>query len=239
MIVVLLIVFVVDVLLLAATGQFLGMTSRPIRIVLGALTQTAYMGLSLLPAFSFLHHILWRLCALWVASLVAFGFSVKRFLLFSLLHLSLGSMSGKEAVSISMLLGALGMTFACLIIGRGNKFVPVELSYGGTTVKLTALRDTGNTLCDPITGRQVLIISADAAEELTGLTASAFCDPVGAMGLLPGLRLIPYQTVGNAGFLLALPMQNVRIGNKRGSTLVAFSPRVFNNHYQALTGGNV
>ena len=239
MIMVLMMGFVINVLLLSATGQFLGRSSRPIRLILGALIQTAFMGLSLLPDFSFLHYLIWRLCALLVASFFAFGFSVKKFLLFSLLHLSLGGLSGDEAVSATMLLGALGLTFACLIVGRGNRFVPVELSYGGRTVKLTALRDTGNTLCDPITGRQVLIISADAAEKLTGLSESVFHDPVGAMGLLPGLRLIPYQTVGNAGFLLALPIQNVKIGDKRGNTLVAFSPRIFDQHYQALTGGHV
>lgn len=139
----------------------------------------------------------------------------------------------------SMLLGAAGIAFACMVIGKENKFVPVELTYAGRTVTLTALRDTGNMLRDPITGEQVLIIGADAAQKLTGLTEAALRDPVGTMGRLPGLRLIPYQTVGNAGFLLALPMQSVKLGNQRVNTLVALSPRIFDHHYQALTGGNL
>ena len=239
MIVVLVIVFVVDILLLSATGQLLGAQTHPGCVLLGSLAGTVFAGLSILPGFDFLHHISWRLCALLVTSLVAFGFSVRKCILFSLLHLSLGSVSGSAQAHLPMLLGAIGIGFACIVIGMGNRYVPVELSYGGKTVKLTALRDTGNTLRDPITGKQVLIIGADTAQILTGLKAPALCDPVGTMGILPGLRLIPYQTVGNAGFLLALPMQNVRIGNKRGNTLVALSPQVFNHHYQALTGGNL
>ena len=239
MIVVMLMVLVVDILLLCATGQFLGGHARPIRILLGALTETVFAGLSILPGFSFLHHILWRLCILGMTALFAFGFSLRKIILFALFHVSLGSISGGGREVSSMLLGAAGITFACVVIGKENKFVPIELSYGGKTVNLTALRDTGNMLRDPITGKQVLIIGADVAQTLTGLSEAALLDPVGTMGMLPGLRLIPYQTVGNAGFLLALPMQNVKIGNQRGNTLVALSPRVFDHHYQALTGGNL
>lgn len=238
MIIVMLMVFVVHILLLSATGRFMDGQSQPIRILLGALTGTVFAVLSILPGFHFLHHILWQLCALAVTALIAFGFCVRKMILFSLLHLSLGSVTGSQKEGVSMLLGALGITFACMVIGKGKHYIPVELSYGGRTIALTALRDTGNTLRDPITGKQVLIISADTAQKLTGLSASALRDPVGTMGMLPGLRLIPYQTVGNAGFLLALPMQNVKIGKRRGSTLVAFSPQIFDSRYQALTGGN-
>ena len=239
MVVVMLMVFVVDILLLSATGRFLGGDSHPVRILLGALTETVFTGLSMVPGFSFLHHVLWRLCALWMAVFFAFGFSLRKGILFSLLHLSLGNMSGGGREAASMLLGAAGIAFGCMVMGRGNKFVPVELTYKGQTVTLTALRDTGNNLRDPITGKQVLIIGADAARKLTGLPETALCDPVGTMGRLPGLRLIPYQTVGNAGFLLALPMQNVKIGNQRVNTLVALSPHIFDQPYQALTGGNL
>lgn len=234
-----LMIFLVDSLLLSATGKLLGGRSRPVRILLGALTEAVFAGISMIPGFSFLHHILWHLCILGMTALFTFGFSMRKWILFSLLHLSLGRLSGTEGDMTSMLLGAAGIAFACMVIGKENKFVPVELTYAGRTVTLTALRDTGNMLRDPITGEQVLIIGADAAQKLTGLTEAALRDPVGTMGRLPGLRLIPYQTVGNAGFLLALPMQSVKLGNQRVNTLVALSPRIFDHHYQALTGGNL
>ena len=61
------------------------------------------------------------------------------------------------------------------------------------------------------------------------------------MGTLPGLRLIPYKTVGGSGLLLGLWLQDVKIGSSQGSSLVAFSPEIFSAEgmYQALTGGNV
>lgn len=239
MIVVMLMVFVVDILLLSATEQFMGGHRNPIRMILGALTETVFTGLTMLPGFSFLHHILWRVCILGITALFTFGFSWRKWILFSLLHLSLGSISGGKKELTSMLLGAAGMAFACIVMGKEDKFVPVEVSYADQTLMLTALRDTGNSLRDPITGKQVLIISADAAQKLTGLTEAALCDPVGTMGKLPGLRLIPYQTVGNTGFMLALPMKNVKIGNQRANTLVALSPRIFEEQYQALTGGTL
>ena len=138
-----------------------------------------------------------------------------------------------------MLLGAAGIGFACLAIGKGRDLIPVELTYGAQTVRLTALRDTGNSLRDPITGKPVLIVGADIAEKLTGLSPAALRDPVRTMGSLPGLRLIPYRTVGNTGFLLALRIPSVKIGNRQGSALVAFSPHILGSGYQALTGGTV
>ena len=82
-------------------------------------------------------------------------------------------------------------------------------------------------------------MGADVAQMLTGLTLTALQDPVGSIGTIPGLRLIPYQTVGNTGMMLAINISNAKIGNRRGNTLVAFSPQIFNGHYQALTGGMV
>ena len=102
-----------------------------------------------------------------------------------------------------------------------------------------ALRDTGNCLIDPITGGSVLVIGAQAAEKLTGLTAGQLKDPLRTMGQLPGLRLIPYKTIGNTGFLLALKIPEAKIGNRQGSTIVAFSPLILGTNYQALTGGTV
>ena len=61
-----------------------------------------------------------------------------------------------------------------------------------------------------------------------------------ATGQYPGLRLIPYRTIGqSAGFLAAMRMENVKIGKWQGSRLVAFAPAGLDAEetYQALTGG--
>ena len=121
----------------------------------------------------------------------------------------------------------------------GTSYVPVELNYADRHIVLTALQDTGNTLRDPVTGQQVLVIGADAANKLIGLTKSQLQTPVESVNAIPGLRLIPYHSVGSNGFLLAMRLSNVKIGSWQGSTLVAFAPEGLSGEgaYQALTGG--
>lgn len=238
MVVVMLVVLVVDVLLLFASEKLLGGQMKLLRIFAGASAGALFAALSMAPGFAFLDHLLWRLCGLTLTGLLAFGFSrkgIRKLLLFTLLHLSLGGIA--ESRLTSMLLGAAGIGFACLVLGKRQNLVPVVLSYGGQTLRFTALRDTGNTLRDPVTGRSVLVVGADVAEKLTGLTAAALRDPVETMGQLPGLRLIPYKCVGNSGFLLALYIPEAKIGERQGSAIVALSPNLFGSNYQALTGG--
>ena len=144
-------------------------------------------------------------------------------------------MKGTRALTVSAVLCALGFQ------GKlGKRFVPVELTYGGKQVKLTALQDTGNTLRDPLTGQQILVVGPQVAAALTGLTRQQLRDPAGAVGALPGLRLVPYRAVGtDGGMLLALRLNRVKIGQWQGSSLVAFAPEGLGEHeeYQALTGG--
>lgn len=235
-------VFLVNGLLLFATGRFLNAEVRPLRILIGSLFAALFAAWSVVPGFAFLGYIFWRLCALALTAFLAFGISrqvLPKLLLFSLLHLSLGGITGGEEEMFPMFLGSAGMALTCVILGKGRRFIPVELTYGAKTLRITALRDTGNTLRDPITGKAVLIVDATIAKKLTGLNPEALQDPVKALGDIPGLRLIPYRTVGNTGFLLALWIPNAKIGNKQGSTIVAFSPQILGSNYQALTGGTV
>lgn len=242
MVVVLLMILTVDILLLSAVGRLLGERVNILRVIAGGLLDTVFAGISMLPGMGFLGHVLWRLFALVLTGLVAYGFSKVTFvklLLFVVLHLSLGGIAEEQQQMHSTILGAAGIGFACMIVGRNRNLVTVELTYGTKTLQIKVLRDTGNTLRDPITGKQVLIVDAAVAEKLTGLTAQMLQDPVGSIHMVPGLRLIPYQTVGNTGFLLALRLTDVKIGNRQGSALVAFSPRLLGKHYQGLTGGNL
>ena len=124
------------------------------------------------------------------------------------------------------------------------RYLPVTIEYHGRTMELTALEDTGNQLKDPLTGRSVLVIDGTQAQTLTGLTQQQLRCPVQTMLSAPisGLRLIPYHTVGQpGGMLLALRIPQVKIGQWKGSSLVAFAPdRVCTDGaYQALTGGVV
>ena len=233
------VVMVVDGLLLFAAGQLLGGKIYLLRLILGSLLGALFAAISIVKHWDCLW---WRLLGLFLMAILTYGCSrdsLLKLLLFCLLHFSLGGLSGNQTELLHTLLSAAGIGFACMIAGRERSYLPVELNYRGCTLRLTALRDTGNTLRDPVTGRAVLIVDATACEKLTGLGIEALQDPVSAIEKLPGLRLIPYQTIGNSGFLLALSIPDTKIGNQRGSALVAFSPQSFGSKYQALTGGNL
>ena len=115
--------------------------------------------------------------------------------------------------------------------------MPVEIAYGGRSLRLRGLRDTGNGLKDPVSGRSVLVVGAEAAQALTGLTAQQLARPLENLGAIPGLRLIPYRTVGSRGFLLGMQLQKVRIGSRKGSVVVAFAPMGLEGNVEALIGG--
>ncbi len=242
--------FLVDFFLLLGTNRLSGYAPGGRRAALGALVGTVYAGACLLPGFSFLGNTLWRTVSLLLMGFVAFGFqrnAVRRCLLFYLLSMALcGVALGFGKGNAWTLIGSAAGVAALCIFGfrgyMGKHFVPVELSYGGQKISLTALQDTGNSLRDPLTGQPVLVIGPEAANKLTGLTIKQLSDPAGTLTAIPGLRLVPYRAVGKeSGMLLALKMENVKIGSFRGSRMVAFAPEGLgeNGEYQALTGGRL
>ena len=153
---------------------------------------------------------------------------------------------GLNIYSISVVALAGGCIFAIYqLLGRSGSFddlIDVEIKYEDKTVKLKALRDTGNSLLDPLTGRSVLVVGAKTAQRLLGLTKCQLSNPIEAVesNAFPGLRLVPFKTVGQSnGMLLALKFQNVKIGEELGSRLVAFAPEGLTGDtgYDALAGG--
>lgn len=242
--------FFVDFFLLLGTNRLSGYPPGGRRAALGAALGAVYGCACLIPGFSFLGNTLWRTVSLLLMGFIAFGFqknAVRRCVLFYLLSMALGGVAlglGKGS-AWTLIGGAAGVTLLCIFGFRGymgKHFVPVELCYGGQKISLTALQDTGNSLRDPLTGQPVLVIGSDAANKLTGLTADQLRDPAGALTAIPGLRLVPYRAVGReSGMLLALKMENVKIGSFRGSHMVAFAPEGLgeNGEYQALTGGRL
>lgn len=243
--------FLVDYFLLLGTNRLCGYPPGWRRAVWGALLGAVYGGICLLPGFSFMGNTLWQIVFLLGIGIVSFGFSmsaVRRSLIFVLLSTALGGIaSGLDNHGIGGLLFAAAGLCALCIFGFRNKpggiqYIPVELQYGEKHIRLTALHDTGNSLTDPVTGRPVLVVCGEIARKLTGLTIRELSEPVDtlAKGVVPGLRLVPYQSVGQpCGLLLALRIPNVKIGTWEGSSLVAFAPERLSREgeYEALTGG--
>ncbi len=243
--------FLVDYLLLLGTNRLCGYPPGWGRSALSAVLGGIYGAVCMLPRFRFLGNTLWRIVSLGLMGWIAFGCSksaLRRTVVFVLLCMALGGLAqglGAGGV-VSVVASAAALCGMCILGFRDHpgsvSYVPVELSYGDKQLRLTALCDTGNTLMDPVTGKPVLVVGAEVAQQLTGLTQQQLRSPINAMqqSSVPGLRLIPYRSVGQpVGMLLALRFPQVRIGNWQGSSLVAFAPdRLCNDgQYQALTGG--
>lgn len=243
--------FLVDYFLLLGTNRLCGHPMRWGRSALAAAFGGTYAMLCMVPRIVFLANPLWRCVSLGLMSWIAFGATgsaLRRGVVFILLSMALGGIAASfgGGGKMSVLIAAVAVFVLCLL-GFQNRpgsvsYVPVELSYGDRCVQLTALCDTGNTLRDPVTGRPVLVVNAGVAQELTGLTDQQLRSPIEVLeqATLPGLRLIPYSAIGQPnGLLLALRLQGVRIGNWKGSSLVAFAPDGLSKdgEYQALTGG--
>lgn len=243
--------FLVDFFLLMGTNRLSGFPAQGWRCAGGALLGAVYSGACLLPEFRFLGNLLWRLVSLGLMCAAAFGCNSgawKRGGVFVLLSMAMGGIAlslGRGDVLSLVLCAALCLLLSGISFGGrigGREYVPLKITHNGTSTGLIALKDTGNTLRDPVTGEQVLILSADIACRLTGLTREQLRHPLETLthGPIPGLRLIPYRSVGNAGgFLLARRFEHVTIGEKTQSALVAFAAEGLGKGeiYQALTGG--
>lgn len=245
--------FAVDLLLLIAANRLMGYPVRILPTLSGALLGAVYGMICFLPGMAFLGGDFWRLVVMAGMCVIAFGANrsaLRRGAIFILLSLSLGGfclLSGSEGFG-AVCLSAVVICGICILIAKGNngaaQYVTVFLRRGERERRVLALRDSGNTLTDPITGSSVLIAGSDIAWDLLGLTQSQLRDPICtvATGTVDGARLIPYRSVGQAnGMLLAVRLDEVRINDVPAERIVAFAPDWIGNQegYQALTGGIV
>lgn len=266
-----------DYLLLSVCGRVTASPCNGKRLALAAVVGGLYAGASLAAGFSFLSGLLWQMVFGVLLCLIAFGPGrclirqcVVLFLLaaaFSGLVLVLtelfsapGALVGGRVyypVSLGVLLLTGGGAYGVMKWGlsrlshHGGDVADLEIALGENRVKLTALRDTGNTLRDPISGCQVLVADWTVLHKLlpqAQLRQEQFSEPTELLEQLrlcaprTAFRLIPYKAVGvEHGLLLALRPEEVKIGGKREQLLVGFSPvRVSDGGgYEALLGGVV
>lgn len=162
--------FLVDFFLLLGTNRLAGFPAGAWRCAGAAVLGSVYSGACLLPGFRFLGNFLWRGVSLCLMGLMAFGCNasaIKRGGIFLLLTMAMGGI----ALSIGRgdVLSFIFCALICLLLSivsfggqvGGREYIPLKIAYNGNCSSLIALKDTGNTLRDPVTGEQVLIISAD------------------------------------------------------------------------------
>lgn len=239
--------FLVDFLLLIGTNRLSGYAAGVKRAVPAALLGGAYGGACVLPGLEFLAGTFFRLLVLAVMGGMAFGIrreAGRRCVLFVLLSMALGGVAvGLQSGFWSLIICAGAVCLLCVLGFRGRlgqQYVPVKVPHSQGSVEFMALRDTGNTLTDPLTGQRILVVAPRVGMALTGLTRQQLEHPAESVGLVPGLRLIPFHAVGKSGGVLAAKrFEEVSIGSWRGSCMVAFAPNDIGQGkpYEALTGG--
>lgn len=242
--------FLVDLLLILGTNRLSGHGLGCKRAIPAAMLGGIYAGACVLPGFAFLGSLFWRLVSLGLMSAIAFGANqsgLRRGVVFVLLSMALGGIAlGLSGGGFwSLVLSAAGICFLCLVGFRGRvgqqQYVPIAIHYGGQNVSLTALVDTGNTLRDPVSGRNVLVVDAAVGAKLLRLSAAQLAHPVETLATanLPGLRLIPYRAVGcPGGLLLGIRPDRVEVDGKEKEYIIAFAPQnLGHGQYQALAGG--
>ncbi len=266
---------VIDYLLLLCSARLAGEPLERLRFGAGAVLGGAYAVALFLPGGTFLYHPLCRICSAVLMVLVAFSNSrrlLRQIVIFFALACAFGggvlavSLLGGEGLLLGngvfysgidlkiVLVSAAGCYFVLSIffqrwgrhtVSRGE-LESVTMSLFGKELTLMALRDSGNTLSDPTTGRQVLVAEGARLRPLFPLgEIPDLCDPAGALECInqywPGRgRVLPYRAVGvERGLLLALRMDRIVIGGQvqRGN-LVALSPTAVSDGgaYQVLAG---
>ena len=136
------------------------------------------------------------------------------------------------AGAVWLLLGVSGGTALRL----DKRTARLSVTLGERTVVLRALRDSGNLLRDPLTGKQVALVGAGAAagllppehrallRALDGGNAPAVCAELTGRGA--GLfRLMPYQTAAGSALLLLIRPDRLEIdGAAEDGYLLGLSP---------------
>lgn len=241
--------FLIDLLLLLGTDRLYGHNMSVYRLLIAAILGGCHSGICLITKYYFLGNIQWRIVFAILEIICAYGINrtaLRKGCAYAVLKIAFEGLAAVIGDGLWSLMWSGFLVGVLYFIGfhKDGKsgFIPVELVYAGRSVKLTALRDTGNMLRDPLSGRPVLVVDADVAHQLTGLTAEQLNSPIDAMSILPRLRLIPYHTIGTKnGLLVSMKLNKVKIGSWQGSALVAFAPVTLDPEgiYQGLTGGTL
>lgn len=250
----------IDYFLLLCSGKVCGVPLRRGRYAAAAALGAAYAALTVLPAMGFLTQAPMKLALGVGMAAAAFG-GEKRLLRCTVVFFAVSAAFGGAVWAVSMLAGTsytgrlwLPVSFRTLAVSFAACYAAVSvvfrrsghraerelaaltLGLSGRTVALRALRDTGNALFDPVSGKAVIVAEAAAllplfpADAASDLLSPDPAELVTRLSRQPGqagrFRLVPYSAVGTAsGLLAAFRPDYVETDGTRGhDCLVALCP---------------
>lgn len=188
-------------------------------------------------------------------TLVVFGVSAAfAGLIYGLTLMTGGDTSGSGYIFVSfrMLILSFGISYFVIsfffkrMARVSSETVDILVEYNDKSSRLTALKDTGHSLTDPITGRPVVIVGIETIRPLFEKSVLTALEKPATIALAElgeqgySFRLIPYSAVGvENGMLLAFKPDCLRIdGNMVRDCLIAISPNQISDGevYSALIG---
>ena len=270
----------IDYLLLLLSARAAGEPLRRVRFGLAAGLGGVYAVLLFEPGWAFLGSAGWKALAAGGMFLIAYGvtptlwkqsaiflaltcalgggimavgmmdgarLSLGRGVIYSVPDLKLVLLSGAGCYAVLRFL----MPKLCRHTAAQGELRSVVFELLDRRISLTALMDTGNTLTDPGSGRQVPVAEGRALESLFPTShrpgKEDLTDPVSGMtrlntgGWKGRFSLLPYRAVGvERGFLLAVRMDRMKVGEtQQEGVLVALSPTPVSDGggYRVLMGG--
>ena len=268
-----------DYLLLLATARIAGVFTARRRLIMGAVLGALYAVFSVLPATAFLQHWGCELIAGAAMVALVFSQCRGRLLRVEVVFAMVSCACAGAVMALGQATGAVlrvnGMYYldvplriivpaallcwcASGLLFRGaagqdggeRPSAMVEIEFSGKHAVFHLLCDTGNTLCEPVSGRPALLIDRYAAAqlfpaELVGVINGLRADNAGTqMACLPEawrtrFCLLPYRAVGQSGgLLLAFRPDKVQVQNgKTVCQLAAISAdRFAGGRYDGLIG---
>lgn len=254
-----------DYLLCLSAGRICGAALRRGRYLAAAVWGAAYALAVYLPGLSFLACAPLRLLSGLSMGLIAFAgearplrctavmLAVAAAFGGALWALSLAAGAppgGAVALSVRTLLLSFALCYAALRLlfrFRAKRLeqrrCAVQAELHGRRAEFTALVDSGNSLCDPLSGRRVLVASPQALARLLPGEAALLeeSDPVRLAELahrVPALRgrlhLLPYASLGGRGLLPVFRPDSLLVDGRREDLLIGLSPLAAGDDFQAL-----
>ena len=251
--------FVIDYLLCLISARLCGLILRRRRYLAAALVGALYAVALYLPGLEFLQLWSMKLCLWLIIGLIAFGREERMLrcaLVFAAVSAAFGGfiwaielMGGYPAFDMRTMLLAFALCYTLLrFVFRDRarlseaRRVKIRLALGGREAEFMALVDTGNSLCDPVSGRAVLLASPHALaplfegqEMLLELAAVELLEQAQATEGLGGkFRLIPYSSVGGRGLLAAFRPDSASADGRTLEIMAAVSKAASGDGFEAI-----
>lgn len=254
---------IVNYCLFLSSAKICSLPLRRIRFALAAVFGAVYAVCTVLPGMSFLLSGVMKIVSAIFMILIAFG-GERNLLRVTIVFFAVSAAFGGAVYGASMLGGYpdprrggiyVPVSLRVLILSFAVCYVAISLVFRriatrtersiqklcieltGQSITLSALRDTGNHLYDPISGKPVVVMEAGCVSplfphEINHILQMHSTVPSKALELLlqtgyrSRFRLVPYTAIGvSAGLLLAFSPDSIEInGKKQRDILIALSP---------------